>query len=50
MAGSGRRKSPKEEGVRSMRGWGFALSDILLKLSSLRQEIDVCSTEIPGYD
>lgn len=50
MVGSGRRKSLKEEGVRSMRGWGFVLSDIFFKLLFLCEEIDVCLLEILGYD
>ena len=37
--------------VGSMKGWGFVLlSDILLKLSSLLEEIDVRSLEISEYD
>ena len=33
-----------------MKGWGFVLSDILFKLSSLLEEIDVRSPETSEYD
>ena len=43
-------ESPKEERAENLKGWGFVLSNVLLKLSYLLEELDIRSPEISEYE